>query len=606
MRNTRLVMWFLLGSAIGGCRHGANDQSHQTSINDQKSVVSSEIDPTTESSESINSPLSEQLELNEPADSIPAIAFRWVNDSGISFRRNDDMRGQQRIFESTGGGVGVIDYDRDGKFDLFFTGGCKLPEEFASKEPTCGFFRHTGNVKFFDVTRHSGLIKGGFCQGVAVGDYDNDGFDDLYVTALGNNALFHNQGDGHFTDVTELKGVNDPRWSTSCAFADLNLDGSLDLYVVNYLAESVTSPLLCKNPASPSGLEQCPPSKFEGVNDRVFLGDGLGGFVDVTIATGLHEKLGKGLGVVVADFDNHGLPEIFVSNDGQANFLFRLSIGDDQSLKFEEIGLGSGVALSRSGYAQASMGIAAGDFDKDGLIDLHITNFYGDSNTLYKNQGSLGFEDITRSTGLAGPSRSVLGWGTVFVDFDHDGWLDLFVANGHVEDRTWNGRGEPFEMLAQVFRNLGNGKFEDASNSAGEYFNSPLLGRGVSVVDLNGDGGTDLVVSQQLAVPSILINDRPDASAVVLRLVGTLSNRNGFGAKLEIFGSDSKPPRRVELMPGTSYQSSHSLDVIVSGEKESRVQVTWPSGVKQQIELTAQDSKNVREFVIVEPQSTLK
>ncbi|MFO0939881.1 MAG: CRTAC1 family protein [Pirellulales bacterium] len=451
-----------------------------------------------------------------------------------------------------------------------------MPEQLASTEPTCAIYRNKGNVKFQQVTVASRMIKPGYCQGVTVGDYDNDGFDDLYITALGSNALFHNQGDGTFVELTAQLGVDDSRWSTSCAFADVNLDGALDLYVVNYLDDSPTNPLLCRNEKSPTGFEQCPPAKYNGVNDRLFLGDGAGGFIDVTASSGLGALAGKGLGVVVCDFDKVGLPEIYVTNDGQANYLFHLSIDSQGVLKLNEIAMTSGTALSAAGYAQASMGVAAGDYDRDGLIDLHITNFYGDYNTVYKNHGELRFDDVTRLTGMAGPSKKFLGWGTVFADFDADGWLDLFVANGHVEDRTWNGRGEPFQMQPQLFRNTRDGRFAENSIDAGEYFTKAWLGRGVATVDLNHDNAIDLVIAHQLVPPVILLNNRT-GHGMSLELVGTASNRNGLGAKIRLRNSNSQLENRFDvLVSGASFLSAVENRVYIS--KGTEIEVFWPSG----------------------------
>ncbi len=529
------------------------------------------------------------------------LRFEWHKDCGIDFIREDDMRGLKRIFESTGGGVGVVDFDRDGELDLIFTGGCKVPEQLNSVEPTCAIYRNQGRVQFRNSTLPSRFIKAGFCQGIAVGDYDNDGFDDVYITALGSNGLFRNQGDGTFVELTQELGVDDSRWSTSCAFADVNLDGCMDLYVVNYLADSPTEPLLCKNENSPTGYEQCPPSKYEGVNDRLFLGDGSGGFLDITETCGLSSKLGKGLGVVISNLDQEGFPEIYVSNDGQANFLFKIREDTNGLLKLDEIAMTSGAALSGSGYAQASMGIAAGDYDRDGLVDLHITNFYGDSNTLYKNLGDLQFDDVTRHTGLAGPSKKVLGWGTVFADFDADGWEDLFVANGHVEDRTWNGRGEPFEMPPQLFLNSRNGKFADVSLASGDYFTMQWLGRGVALADLDHDQRIDIVVSHQKSRPAILLNRCAARNSVSLQLVGTSSNRNGQGARVVVQGPDGEKLAVQEATAGTSFQSCCERRLFLAAisplaKSPPLVAVHWPTGKTQVVEL----SQGTNEQIVVE------
>lgn len=516
---------------------------------------------------------------NAEAKSNPsAIRFEQLDDSGITFMREDDMRGKCRIFESTGGGVGALDFDRDGLMDLIFMGGCKLPEEANSPKPTCAIYRQHRPLKFTDHTLNSGLIKTGYCQGIAIGDWDNDGFDDVYITALGPNGFYHNNGDGTFSDLTDSLGVGMGDWSTSCAMADINLDGNLDLYVVTYLEDSITTPLLCTNPRSPSGYEQCPPSKYKGVDDRLFLSDGHGGMIDVTAECGLEGTKGKGLGLAICDFDQDGKPEIYVANDGEANFLFEVTIDEHQRVTLEEIAMASGCALSRSGYAQASMGIAVGDYDNNGTVDLHLTNFYGDSNTIYKNAGDLKFTDVTRSTGITSPSKGVLGWGTVFADFDHDGWLDLFVTNGHVEDRTWNGRGEPFQMPPLLLRNAGNGSFEDVSQDSGEYFKKNWLGRGVVNLDVNGDGLTDLIISHQHTAPQILINNSGVNGLTRARVTGTQSNRSGLGVKLEYLEKTGKILGFRELFGGGSYLSSgahHSL-FIPTGTEQIRVQ--WPSG----------------------------
>ncbi len=589
-------LWFLCALALVGLMG-----CHSETTSALKDNENSEPSFTTDAPPQLNSKDSPQVtelpnldKSSNPRDDErhdATLRFDWHKDCGIDFVREDDMRGLKRIFESTGGGVGVVDFDRDGELDLIFAGGCKVPEQLKSVEPTCAIYRNQGRVQFRNSTLPSRLSKAGFCQGIAVGDYDNDGFDDVYITALGSNGLFHNQGDGTFVELTQELGVDDSRWSTSCAFGDVNLDGCLDLYVVNYLADSPTEPLLCKNASSPTGYEQCPPSKYEGVNDRLFLGDGSGGFQDITETCGLSSKLGKGLGVVISNLDQEGFPEIYVSNDGQANFLFKVREDTNGLLVLDEIAMTSGAALSGSGYAQASMGIAAGDYDGDGLVDLHITNFYGDSNTLYKNLGNLQFDDVTRHTGLAGPSKKVLGWGTVFADFDADGWEDLFVANGHVEDRTWNGRGEPFEMPPQLFLNSRNGKFADVSLASGDYFTKQWLGRGVALADLDHDRRIDVVVSHQITRPAILLNRAAAQNSLSLQLVGTSSNRNGQGARIVVRGPDGESLAVQEATAGTSFQSCserrHFLTAKTPTAKSpAQVTVFWPSGKTQVVELS--------------------
>ncbi|HEY2250438.1 MAG TPA: CRTAC1 family protein, partial [Planctomycetaceae bacterium] len=517
-----------------------------------------------------------------PAGLLPS--FRMIGrESGLAFERNDDIRGLRRILEANGGGAALFDFDKDGWLDVFLTNGCRLPLKLDDRRTPSELFRNQGDMHFQVVTGLSLLAQFGFATGCAVGDFDADGFDDLYVAALGPDALWRNQGDGTFADVTAQAGTHAPQWGSSAAFADINGDGHLDLYVVNYLAESDESPKLCPNPASPDGYMQCPPAMFDGAEDVLFLSDGAGRFVNVTDAAGIGGRRGKGLGVVISDFDGDGHPEIFVANDGEANFLFvpisEEPVSEELKLKFREQALTSGIALNESGYAQANMGIAAGDYDANGTLDLFITTFFGDTNTLFANRGGLIFEDVTRTAKLAATTRNKLGFGTVFLDADNNGWLDLFVANGHVDDRTWMAHGEPYRMRPQIYRNAGDGSFDDVSEWSGEYFHKEWLGRGVALGDLDRDGKIDAVVSHQLAPSLGLRNETPgDDAALVLVLVGTASNRNGYGARVTVL--DAQPNLVRELVSGGSFQSASAPEIHIGlGAKVPQaIQIRWPSG----------------------------
>jgi hypothetical protein len=515
------------------------------------------------------------------------------DDSGFVFERQDDIRGLHRIVEANGGGVALFDFDRDDQLDIYMTNGCRLPLRNDDQSTPGELFRQRGVLRFERATGGSGLVQCGYGTGCTVGDIDGDGFDDLYVTAFGPNALWRNNGDGTFSDITAATGTAVPVWSSSAAFADVNSDGFLDLYVANYLDESDTAPRRCENPASPDGAEQCPPALFQGVDDALLISDGAGRFVDATKLAGIAGTRGKGLGVVISDFDRDGQPEIYVANDGEPNFLFVASGEPDLSQgvaipKYRDLALQNGVALSEAGYAQASMGIAAGDYDHNGTTDLFLTNFFADSNILYSNRGGLNFEDVTRASNLAASSRDKLGFGTVFLDADNDGWLDLFVANGHIDDRTWLGHGEPYRMRPLLYRNGGHGAFEDVSTRGGEYFVRDWLGRGVASGDLDRDGLTDLVITHQRAPSVALRNETPDAGAsAVLQLVGTRSNRSAVGAVVEVVGGSTQLVR--EIVGGGSFQSASSLEVHLglSTQSTAVVQIQWPSGETSRYELAA-------------------
>lgn len=505
--------------------------------------------------------------------------FKTVaEESGINFRRNDDIRGLHRILEANGGGVAMFDCDHDGYLDLFFTNGCQLPRT-ADDGSHGELFHNLDGMRFTSITSASGLVQKGFGYGCAVGDYNSDGFDDLYVTALGPNQLWRNNGDGTFTDVTHEVGVDVPAWSASAAFSDLNGDGHLDLYVVNYLDESAESPRLCPAPGSPDGYVQCSPAVFDGVDDALLISDGTGHFIDQTEQAGLKGLRGKGLGVVVANLDRNGLPEIYVANDGQANFLFSAKSETTEELKYEDHALVAGLAFNEVGYAQASMGVAAGDVNADGFSDLFLTHFYGDTNTLYLNQGELVFDDSTRASAIGPPSRQVLGWGTAFFDYDNNGSQDLIVANGHIDDRTWMPNGEPYRMKPQLFRNEDYGTFREVSEWSGDYFQQTWLGRGLAIGDLDRDGRLDVAISHQQD-PSVLLWNQTSTTnnAITLEFIGTKSNRNGFG--VVVIRTDIELSPTHELYGGGSFQSAnaHTIHLGLNGASKCDIVIHWPSG----------------------------
>ena len=525
----------------------------------------------------------------------PLPKFRRLGpESGFDFERNDDITGQRRLIEANGGGVAVFDFDHDGWIDVFMTNGCKLPLRLDDHRSPSQLYRNRADMQFERITESSRLMQFGYSTGCAVGDFDSDGFDDLYITAFGRNAFWLNNGDGTFWDITDRTGTQVPQWSTSAAFADINRDGHLDLYVANYVAESDEHPKRCPNPQSPDGFEQCPPALFEGVDDAFFVSDGAGGFVDATQRSKVAGLKGKGLGVAIADFDQDSSPEIFVANDGEANFLFvvsetsrarRSELKPDELWipEFDERAAASGVALNEAGFAQASMGVGVGDVDRDGWSDLLVTNFLGDTNTLYTNRRHLAFDDTTRASGLGAPSRNRLGFGTMMFDANNDGWLDVIVANGHVDDRTWQDRGEPYRMQPLLQLNNGDGTFTDVTNSSGDYFQNAWLARGLAVADFDQDGRQDVVMSHQLGRSAILRNETETTSnAVCIRLIGLRSCRSAIGSRICV--TSLAPPMSREFPPIGSFQSAHSgesyLDCRIDREKS--VKVVWPSGIESE------------------------
>ena len=515
------------------------------------------------------------------------VATEW----GIDFERYDDIRGQHRLLEANGGGVALFDYDLDGWPDVFLTNGCRLPLKEDDGSHVSPLFRNVDGRHFLSVTAECGLTRTGYFQGVAVGDWDNDGFDDFYVTAFGRNALWLNQGDGTFRDVTEATGTVVGRWCSSAAFADLDGDGDLDLYVVAYVDARDDPPKLCRDTSHPDGYVQCPPTMFAGVQDILFLNCGNGTFQDVTDAAGIDGLDGKGLGVVVFDFNGDRKPDIFVANDGTPNFLYvndsstnAGDANDGSSMRFREQAVVLGVAVNNEGRAQAGMGVSAGDYDGDGWPDLFVTNYYMESNSLFRNMRGSHFIDATTASGLGPPSRQMLAFGTEFFDVDQDGWLDVIVTNGHVDELS-PGR-LPYRMPAQLFRNERNGTFREVSAWAGDYFARPMLGRGLAVGDLDQDGDLDVVVSHQRDRVAVLRNDTVGiGNAVSLQLTGTgTSNRNAVGAVVEV-RSEGQFIRR-EIVGGGSFQSASARPVQIGlRDKPSveRVTIFWPDGNSVQI-----------------------
>ncbi len=515
----------------------------------------------------------------------PAEFVDITAQAGIWWEHSSGADGAHRLPETTGGGAAFLDYDHDGNLDLFLLNSGVLPEAVTDVLPRSALYRNDGDGTFTDVTASAGLgHEGHYGQGVATGDYDNDGHVDIYVTNFGANTLYRNDGDGGFTDVTADAGVGDPSWSSSAAFVDVDSDGHLDLYVVNYLHYSLDVDYPpCGEPGLPT---YCHPSLFEGASDRLYRNLGDGTFTDVTDAAGVGGAggffEGKGLGVVASDLNGDGAPDLYIANDDTPNNLFT----NDGDGRFTDVALAAGCAYSFDGVAQAGMGVDAGDVDGDGLIDLFVTNLSYETNALYRNLGGGVFADVIYEVGLGQASYLDVGFGAGLVDFDNDGALDIFIANGHVLD-TVDQTSDimTFAQADRLFRNDGAGRFEDVSLASGAHFATSGVSRGAAFGDIDNDGDTDVLVCRSNGPPALLRNDGDGGNWIRLRLVGSVSNRDGIGARVAVDVGGRTIVR--EARTASSYLSASALAVTVGLGQVSRaakVEIRWPSGVVQTLD----------------------
>lgn len=488
------------------------------------------------------------------------------------------------ILETTGNGAAIADFDGDGRNDVLIANGTRLD----AKQGQQGFpslYHNEGQGRFQDVGGRAGFVRGGWGQAVCVGDYDNDGHPDLLETFYGHNILYRNRGDGTFEDVTQKAGlpVTGTRYGSGCTFTDYDRDGYLDLFVANYVDLNLeTTP----RPGKGDFCEwknipvMCGPRGLPMAHNVLYRNTGHGSFTDVSEAAGVLKPGGRyGLGVVAADFDNDGWPDIYVACDMTRSLLFH----NRHDGTFEERGLDAGVALNFDGELQAGMGVAVADYDGDGLLDIAKTNFSGDLTSLYHNDDGKFFTDLSRDAGLG--SRQLLGWGVAFIDVDDDGWRDLVVANGHVYPEVEGKQlGDTYLQQTILFRNLGTGKFADLSDGAGPAFRTPRPARGLAVGDLDGDGRPEIVIVNMNAAPSLLKNDRASGHYLNVTLEGTKSNRSAIGARVEVIAGGRK--RIDEVMGGGSYYSQNS-GVLHFGlgnvEAVDDVTVQWPSGILQKV-----------------------
>ena len=491
------------------------------------------------------------------------------------------------LLETTGCGVAFYDYDTDGWLDIFLVNGWRLEGFQSGEEPTSHLFKNNRDGTFTDVTVKAGLVHHGWGQGVCIGDYDNDGHDDLFVSYFGKNVLYHNNGDGTFTDVTDKAGVggNGKRWNTGCAFVDYDRDGKLDLFVANYIdLDLATAPVPESGPCLYKGvMVACGPPGLKGGKNILFHNNGDGTFTDVSESSGILSANGTyGLGVLTGDFDNDGWPDIYVANDSAPSALYH----NKKDGKFEDIAIEAGCALSPDGKPQAGMGVSAADYDLDGNLDIVKTNFAGDTPSLYRNVGGANFEDTTFAAGL-GAHTQYLGWGCGFFDFDNDGWADILICNGHVYPEVEQLKTEAgYAQHKLLYRNLRNGRFEEVTELAGPGITAAVAARGCAFGDFDNDGDIDVVVNTVNGLPQLLRCDSASGNNwIKVKLIGTKSNRSGIGARVSCtatFPDESKPHRQIdEVRSGGGYFSQSDLRIHFGLGKAQKVDVLdihWPSG----------------------------
>jgi hypothetical protein len=512
----------------------------------------------------------------------PAIEVHFTDiteKAGVNFRHVSSPE-KKYIVESMSGGVALFDYDNDGYLDIYLVNSLTV-DMVKSKQKTRSLLYHNnGDGTFSDVTDKAGVGDIGWGMGVAIGDYDNDGFDDIYVTCLGPNHLLRNTGKGTFTDVTQSAGVADPRWSTGASFVDYDNDGKLDLFVSNYVDFDVNNlPEFGKGRSCQfKGIPvQCGPRGLKGAGDSLYHNNGDGTFTDVSKKAGVSDPDGYyGLGVICSDFDEDGLVDIFVANDSTPNFLYHNN-GDGT---FKEIGFPSGVAVNENGSEQGSMGVTLGDYDHDQRLDLFITNFDDDYNTLYHDDGKGSFTDVSYAAKVAAVSLPYVGWGTKFFDYDNDGWVDLLVVNGHVYPQLPTYRQRNF-----VHHNNHDGTFTEVGAELGTPFAEKRTGRGAAFGDIDNDGDVDVVINNLDGPPQVLRNDGGDANnSILIRTIGVKSNRDGIGARVKVVAGDLT--QIDEVHSGDSYLSQSDLRLHIGVGKATKIdliEVHWPSGAVDKV-----------------------
>jgi enediyne biosynthesis protein E4 len=505
-----------------------------------------------------------------------------AQQAGLNIRMiyGDEHRNRY-LLETTGSGAAFIDYDNDGWQDIFLVNGTRLDGLPPNLNSTNRLFHNTGNGKFTDVTEKAGLVRTGWGQSVCSGDFDNDGYVDLFVSSYGKNALYRNNRNSTFTELAEKAGVasNRTRWGSGCAFLDYDQDGLLDLFVASYIdLDLKTAPLPETGPCQYKGIMvACGPPGLAGGTNTLYHNNGNGTFSDVSEKSGITKANGTyGLGVLTADFDNDGWTDIYVANDSAPAALYR----NNKNGTFTDIGIEAGCALSIDGKPQAGMGVTAGDYNHDGWLDIFKTNFSGDTSSLYRNSGKSTFDDVTFPAGM-GLNTRWLGWGCGFIDVDNDGWTDIFLVNGHVYPEVEKLTTEAgYAQPKVLYRNLQNGSFADVSQKAGEAVYSPNASRGAAFGDYDNDGDVDILINSVNGPPELLRADSLNQNNwIKIKLAGVKSNRDGIGARIKCVTENGT--QIDEVRSGGSYYSQNDLRVHFGLGKNKRVEsleISWPGG----------------------------
>jgi hypothetical protein len=525
----------------------------------------------------------------QPPAAVEPLFVESAAATGLVFTHASGANGQYYMAEQMGAGVALLDYDQDGDLDVLLLQGGTLDaaDGSANARPGNRLFRNDlqagaggrPTLKFVDVTERAGVAWRQYAMGAAVGDYDNDGDLDLFLTAFGPDALFRNNADGTFSDVTAEAGVSDPLWSTSAAFVDYDRDGDLDLFVANYLDFTVADNKICAD--SLGARDYCSPRSYRPVPDRLYRNEGNGRFTDVTTSSRIVTADGAGLGVTSGDYNGDGWLDLYVANDATNNQLW-INRHDGT---FTDEGLLSGSAVNAAGNPEGSMGIASGDVDADGDEDLFVTNIIGETFVLYLNDGKGTFEDVRAAWGLAQPTAAFTGFGTNWIDYDNDGWLDLFVTNGAVNVvAAQRGQPNPFRMKNQLFRNTGRGRFVETSGSAGPAFDRAEIGRGAAFGDLDNDGDTDIVVTNNGGPARLLLNQAATGQHwLQVRLEQPGGNRFAVGAWIAVERA-GRPTLFRRVRTDGSYLSAGDMRVhfgLGASRSLDAVVVQWPDGQRE-------------------------